>query len=123
MMGERVVVLRPAPAGRDPMGDPVEAWEPVEVDNVLVRPISPADMSDVSDPLRPAKARSGYSLAFPKGYAGGPLRGARVALVERGMDGTPEGAPAALRIEGEPDVTRPCPTLWNMTARAVRVDG
>ena len=62
---------------------------------------------------------SGYSLAFPKTYAGKPLRGARVALVERGMD----GAEDALRIEGEPDVTRPCPTMWNMTARAVRSDG
>ena len=34
-----------------------------------------------------------------------------------------DGAEDALRIEGEPDVTRPCPTMWNMTARAVRSDG
>ena len=119
MMGETVVVLHRAKKGEDSMGDPVWEWEPTVVENVLVRPLSSADMSGGSDALRPERTMSGYSLAFPKTYAGKPLRGARVVLVERGMD----GAEDALRIEGEPDVTRPCPTMWNMTAREVRSDG
>ena len=123
MMGETVAVLRRTKAGEDAMGEPVWEWEPTTVENVLVRPLSSADLADESDALRPGRAMAGYSLAFPKSYAGGPLRGARVALVERGMDGTAAGAAGALRIQGEPDVTRPCPTLWNMTARAVRADG
>ena len=90
MMGETVVVLHRAKKGEDSMGDPVWEWEPTVVENVLVRPLSSADVSAGGDALRPERAMSGYSLAFPKTYAGKPLRGARVALVARGMDGAGE---------------------------------
>lgn len=115
MMGERVAVLRRSRTGADPMGDAVWEWAPELVDNVLVRPLGGRD---ASDPKRPDGATAEYALAFPKAYtaAAAPLRGCRVALVDRGMDPADPGA--ALRVHGSPDVTRPCPTAWDLIAEA-----
>ena len=120
MIGEAVSVLRRSQSGLDGMGDPIFEWSGESVQNVLVRPLSGSDMSDQ---LHPSGVKVEYSLAFPKAYtaACAPLRGARVALVERGMDGSDAGK--ALRIAGSPDVTRPCPTEWDMIALAGRADG
>ena len=118
MMGETVVVLARSKAGEDPMGEPVYEWSPTTVGGCLVRPLSG---SDVGDALRPDGVRVSYTVAFPKAYAGPSLEHARVALVDRGMD--PTDAEAAYRVSGAPDVTRPCPTRWNMCAHVGRVDG
>ena len=120
MIGETVSVLRRSQAGVDEMGDPTFDWSAESVRNVLVRPLAGSDMSDR---LHPSGVKVEYSLAFPKAYTAGcqPLRGARVALVDRGMDGS--DADKALRIVGSPDVTRPCPTEWDMVAIAGRADG
>lgn len=120
MIGEAVSVLRRSQSGIDEMGDPIFEWTGESVQNVLVRPLSGSDMSDQ---LHPSGVKVEYSLAFPKSYTAGcgPLREARVALVERGMDGS--DADKALRIVGSPDATRPCPTEWDMIAMAGRADG
>lgn len=120
MMGERVAVLRRREVGRDSMGEPVWSWDSETVDGVLVRPSSPSDQIDA---LRPDGVAVEYTLAFPKSYTSGaePLRHARVALVDRGMD--PADHEAALHLSGSPDVVRPCPTSWDMLAEAGRSYG
>lgn len=116
MRGERVAVLRRRRAGEDSMGEPVFEWAAEIVDNVLVRPLGGSDLADAR---RPDGVRAEYRLAFPKTYEG-ELPGCRVALIDRGMGVDPG---AALRVSGFPDRTRPCPTLWNMTADVGRTDG
>lgn len=120
MMGERVAVLRRTSTGVDAMGEPIYVWRAEHVDNVLVRPLSGMDMSD---PKRPDGVTVQYMLAMPKTYtaAAKSLRGCRVAFIERGMDETkPDDA---LRVTGSPDVTRPCPTAWDMHVEVGRADG
>lgn len=92
------------------MGEPVYAWDAETVDGCLVRPL---DGSDLDGAERPDGFRAAYRIALPKAYTAGmgPLAHARVALVDRGMD--PGDPSAALRVVGSPDVTRPCPTLWD----------
>lgn len=120
MMGESVCVLRRRIDGRDDMGEPVYAWEPETVDDVLVRPLS---AQDCEDPKRPDAVRASYTLAFPKAYTAhaAPLAHARVALVSRGMD--PADAQAAYRVIGSPDIVRPCPTKWNMNVKVASANG
>lgn len=120
MMGERVAVLRATKAGEDEMGEPTVSWRSEVVDNVLVKP---ASTDDVRDPKRPDGVTVEYSLAFPKPWtkSAEPLRGCRVALVDRGMD--PEDEGAALRVSGCPDRISPCPTAWDLIAEAGRADG
>ena len=112
-MGETVAVLTRVRAGEDPMGEPVWGWASELVPDVLVRKVSGSDLNDA---LRPDGVRVSYALAFPKAWTAGKplgyLRHARVALVDRGMDAS--DAEGALRVSGTPDVTRPCPTQWNM---------
>ena len=119
-MGERVVVLRRREAGRDAMGEPVWEWDAEEVDGYLVRPLAG---SDVPSADRPDGVTAEYAVALPKSYtaAMAPLRHARVALVERGMD--PSDAESALLVSGSPDVTRPCPTRWDVIAEVGRTHG
>lgn len=117
MMGERVAVLTRADGGIDEMGDPIAVWSAETVEGALVRPLSGEDLKDAR---RPDGVRAEYSIAFPKSYTG-EVRGARIALVDRGMDAS--DAAAALVVSGAPDRTRPCPTLWNMVAEAGRADG
>lgn len=120
MLGERVAVLRRRMAGRDDMGEPVWEWSADTVDGCLVRPLPG---SDVDEAERPDGVVAEYSVALPKSYTAtmAPLRHARVALVDRGMD--PADAEAALRVSGSPDVTRPCPTLWDVVLECGRAYG
>lgn len=120
MMGERVAVLRRSKVDEDSMGEPVYDWAYEVVENCLVRPLSG---SDIDEPERPDGVTAEYSVALPKGYTAtmAPLRHARVALVDRGMDAADAGA--ALRVSGSPDVTRPCPTLWDVVLECGRAYG
>lgn len=119
-MGERVAVLRRRKSGEDSMGDPVWSWESEEVGGCLVRPLPG---SDESEAVRPDGVLAQYSVAFPKSYTSSmaPLEHARVALVDRGMDADDAGA--ALSVSGSPDVTRPCPTAWDVLATVGRLHG
>lgn len=102
------------------MGEPVWEWGHETVDGCLVRPLAGSDLEDA---MRPDGVRVEYSVALPKAYTSSmaPLAHARVALVDRGMD--PSDAEAALRVSGSPDVTRPCPTKWDVIAEVGRVYG
>ena len=119
MQVEAVKVYRRAKAGEDAMGEPVWSWEGELVEGCLVRPLSG---SDLSDPVRPDGVRAQYSVALPKSYTAtmAPLKHARMALVGRGME---DGAEGAFLVSGAPDVTRPCPTLWDVVVYIGRVDG
>lgn len=79
-----------------------------EVGGVLV---APAEASDLGAE-RPDGDLSAVTLAFPKSW-GGPLRGALVRV--RGEWYSVQGDP--VRVAG------PCPTDWNLSARAVRFLG
>ena len=113
--GETVTVWTRGADGEDEFGEPVEAWTPTVVDNVLVRPLTGADLADA---LRPDGVRVQYSLAFPKDYDGPDLRHAKVALTARG-----KGWDDALDVSGSPDALDPCPTRWNMLVEVGRTDG
>lgn len=115
MIGERVAVLRCSRAGEDEMGDPFKTWSHEIVDGALERPVTG---DDPSDQTRPDGVSFGYSIALPKSYTAAcdTLEGARIALVDRGMD--PEDEDAALIVDGRPDRTMPCPTKWDMVFRA-----
>ena len=120
MLGERVAVLRRSKTGEDPMGEPVWEWDAETVEGCLVRPLAGTDIDEAA---RPDGVVAEYSVALPKSYTAtmAPLRHARVALVDRGMD--PADAEAALRVSGSPDVTRPCPTLWDVVLECGRAYG
>lgn len=118
MIGERIAVLSRRKAGEDGMGEPVYVWDAHRVDGALVRPL---DGEDAADPMRPDGVRALYRVALPKGYSGPPLKGGRVALLERGMDAG--DADGALRISGSPDFVRPCPTRWDVSFEVGRADG
>ena len=122
MLGETVAVLTRTKTGTDEMGEPVYEWASERVENVLVRPLSGADLVDS---LRPDGIRVSYSLAFPKAWTAGKAPGfldhRRVALVARGMGEA--DADAALRVSGSPDRTTPCPTAWDTACEVGRVDG
>lgn len=120
MLTEEVAVLRRRASGSDAMGDEVWAWEAETVPGCLVRPLAGTDEVDAK---RPEGASAEYAVAFPKDYTASmaPLRGARIALTERGMD--PGDPGAALMVRGSPDVTRPCPTRWDVVATAGRQHG
>lgn len=113
--------------GEDPMGDPTWAWEPFDVDGVLVRVGRPADPegSGVVGGLRPDATEVAFTLAFPKGYDGPPLRHARVTLLEPayGMDAGEGGWETALAVVNDPAPQVPCPTRWDTIVEVVRLDG
>lgn len=114
--------------GTDPMGEPRYCWSFADVDGVLVRPAEPrADGSgDSASDLRPDGVRVRYSLAFPKGYDGPPLRHALVTLLHPayGMDASEtDGWRSALAVSGDPSPTIPCPTRWDMVVEVGRRDG
>lgn len=117
MLGELVAVLHRRKVGEDSMGESVYEWDKVDVDNVLVRPLTGSELSDA---LRPDGVRVRYALAFPKSYEG-DLSHARVALVARGMDG--DDPDAALRVTGNTDKTPQSPIAWDRNVEVGRVDG
>lgn len=119
MHGETVTVYFRSGSGEDEYGDPVETVTSQTVDNVLVMPVAG---DDLNDPVRPDGVRVSYRLAFPKDYtrtlAPGALRGSSVALTGRGMVQRD-----AMRVSGEPDRFKPCPTDWDMLVYVGRTDG
>lgn len=125
MLGERVAVVTRTQTGTDGMGEPTYSWESVEVANVLVKPT--AGDSDPGDDVRPDGVRVSYTLAFPKTAHGviSQMRGSLVALLDRGMSGgTDEDSRSKmLRVLGEPDFVRPCPTQWDSLVHVGRFDG
>lgn len=122
---QKVRVWARQPAGTDPMGETVYEWCPTDVSGVLVRPVSASDMErgDSASDLRPDGVRVSFSLAFPKGYAGPPLRHARVTLLDPAYGMDPTDPAAALAVSGDPAPTVPCPTPWDMIAQVGRTDG
>lgn len=114
MTGETVEVVRRVASGFDDMGDETWREESERVPGCLVRPLPPAA---VDDPKRPRAARATYDVAFPKAYTATarPLRGCRVRFPERGGE--------LLDVVGSPDVTRPCPTAWDLVARCEATHG
>lgn len=123
-----VRVWRRELTGTDPMGDPVYSWRPEDVGGVLVRVGSGTEMErgDSLSGLRPDGVRVMYTLAFPKGYGGPPLRHARVTLLDPayGMDvSESDGWRTALAVSGDPRPTIPCPTAWDTIVEVGRTDG
>lgn len=124
MIGEEVTVLSRRQTGADPMGDPTWEWVATPVAGCLVRPVTATSDPANADATRPEAVRADFSVAFPKGYAGPPLRGCWLALTGRGRAVDPERPTrGALRVIGSPEPTRPCPTRWDMLAEAVAADG
>lgn len=117
-MGETVTVHFRAKVGTDAMGEPIYEQTHIQVDNVLVRPVDSLVNTDIADAERPDGIRVSYVLAFPKTYDGPSLAHAKISLTARGM-----GFEDALSVSGSPDILSPCPTAWNMTVNAGRVDG
>ena len=120
MLGEAVAVLRRADGEPDAMGDPVPTWSHEVVEGCLVRPLGGQGLGDVD---APDGRTAEYRIAFPKSWTAtaAPLAGCRVALIDRGMD--PVDPESALRVQGSPDRTVPCPTAWDTTADVRRADG
>lgn len=110
-LGETIAVLTKDVTGTDEMGEPLYTVHHFTVDNCLVRPIYGAG-SEAADVLHRDGCTVRYTIAFPKTYAGLSLRGAKIALIERGYSA--DDYEHALFVIGVPDVTKPCPTKWNM---------
>lgn len=113
MRGETITVLTREQTGTTELGEPLYEWTAQTVDNCLVKPASGADI-DIAE--RPDGVEVRYTIAFPKTYAGPSLYRARVVLSDRAGAVVDANAAAetALRVTGDPDITRPCPTAWNM---------
>lgn len=122
MRGETVVVFLNKPFQKDEMGELEPNWEAYEVQNVLVRPTTASTNRDIADQLRPEGVLAQYTLAFPKTASNitVQLRGARVSLIERGMNEDPD---EALWVIGDADITTPCPTAWNALVNVGRAYG
>ena len=104
-LGEPVTVwVRVDTGEKDEMGERVFRTVDHEVENVLIRPLTPAE---VADSKGPDGERATCVLAFPQSYDGPPLEHARVAIRGQSED-------EALHVIGVPIVTDPCPTDWNM---------
>lgn len=103
--GTTITVLRPFHDGTDRLGNPIEAFRPETVDDVLV---SPGPTSNL-DATRPQGAKVAYTLHFPKPYAE-DLRGCHVEL--------PQPWGGRYRIVGQPVpyMEQNTPTRWWMPA-------
>ena len=83
------------------------------------------ERGDSASDLRPDGVRVRFVLALPKGYAGPPLRHARVTLLDPryGMDlSETDGWRTALAVSGDPHPTIPCPTRWDTLVEVGRTD-
>ena len=108
MQGMEITVKRPSTDYST--GEAVTTWESETGGDGLA---CPGSTSDLADAMRPNGDRIAYTLAFPKGYAGGSLRGARVVIGGEEFE-----------VQGDPrPVPLNCPTRWNMSAEVVAVDG
>lgn len=112
MMGESIVLFDRSDTATDDFGNPVSEWTATTVDHCLVRPLNG---SDANDSQRPDGVTISCTVALPKTFTANTtmerFKLSRVALIERGMDGTdPE---SALRVSGAPFRVVPCPTYWD----------
>ena len=131
LVGEGVTIWRPATT-YDARMDPVTAWQPEHVDNVLFgRPST----EQVDETMRAYGVHVQYVLGIPKAY-GKSLRGCRVTRdrdVISGASATtttttttgPEMVPPVYVVAGDPAPLPPelCPTDWNREAMVGWVDG
>lgn len=121
MMGETVTFHLRVEGAPDAMGDPTVTWEAMEVAGCLVRPVTSSD--EPTEDGRPDAARVLYEVALPKGTDLSRLPHALATLTDRGQSFDPADTAEALRVMGEPDRLRPCPTKWDALAYLGRVHG
>lgn len=127
LRGEAVTVWRPTTTYDERM-DPVDAWEPEDVDNVLFgRPTT----EQASETMRAYGVRAAYVLGIPKAYTAS-LRGCVITRRRDEPTATTTGPGAALapgepayRVAGDPQPLPPelCPTDWNREALVGWSDG
>lgn len=123
--GESVTVWRPSVTYDERM-DPVTAWTPEQVSNVL---FDQPTTEDVDEAMRAYGVRAQYRMHVPKTYAKS-LRGCRVTR-NREMPTTtttttgPEMWEPTYVVAGDPQPLMPelCPTDWNRSAIVGWVDG
>lgn len=107
MRGRTVTVFRPVEAGRDAFNAAVVDWRPEAVHDVLVAPVSTADLGEE----RPNGEESRLRLHFPSTYAA-TLRGCRVEALGK-----------TWAVVGDPLRIPDSPLPWDREVEAVRVDG
>lgn len=118
-MGETVTVLLRTLGGEDANGDPVESWEPFEVDGALVYELSGPDLSDADRPDGTrAVARVQLPESFMEGLGRDALKRGKVALTGRG-----QGLEDAYWVIGSPNHAPGLPTGWDTTIEVGRTDG
>lgn len=100
MKGETVQVKIPSISGYDAHNNAIYSTETVEIDNVLIGPLSSTELSGST---RPDGWDIRYNLYFPKTFEGS-LEGAEVCV--RGQ---------WLKVYGAPDYYLGGPTDWNRT--------
>lgn len=109
MIGKTVTVKRKT-VTYDANRNPVEAWAPQIVNNVIV---VPGATSDISESMRPDGTVVAFTLAFPKSFSSS-LRGCRVVISGEGE----------FSVIGDPRPCREnCPTQWWITAEVEACDG
>lgn len=125
MMGESIVLFERTAGGTDDFGNPVCSWTATEVENCLVKPTQGGDSDTQGEGQRLDGVRLTCTVALPKEFtsetAYNSFQGCRVALIERGMDGTDYNH--ALRVAGVPFRTVPCPTYWDTLLECGVEDG
>ena len=104
-----VAVIRRVETGTDAFNAPIWSEQSEQVDGVVARPTSTADLADD----RPEGTRADIAFAFPKGY-GKSLKGC--SIVHGGRTYRVIGDPRPLMSDGVPDP-------WDMTVECEAVDG
>lgn len=66
MKGIKITLLERVQTGKDPFNKPVYMEEPVEIDNVLVAPVTPGG-EELLDAVDLQGRKGTYTLAIPKG--------------------------------------------------------
>lgn len=117
MRGEAWTFYAPAEGAVDELGEPVKAYTAFELDNVLTKPATAEDLGAE----RPNGVQIDFVLALPKERTEAldvtALRGGYAVPKDAARDG------GKYQIVGEPQITQPCPTAWNVTVNVGRSDG
>ena len=119
MQGEKVTLYLKSVGGEDSHGDPAVAWTPQEVDGALVYELAGSDLqdADMPDGIR-VTARVQFPDEVMAGFTRDALRGARIALTDRGQT-----LDDAYWVVGSPNYAPDLPTSWNTTITLGRTDG
>lgn len=112
MVGKTITVQRPS-YSYDASKNEITTWKDESVENVLVAPVSAADIQEL-DRTHGTKAR--IRLGFPKTYSDS-LRGCRI------VPGDPFPGTYAVIGDPMPNMVENCPTEWWYTAEAEACDG